>query len=116
MAKMAMKDKKTENCRETTAAAATTLRRLRSYRWGNSVGIGVVLRDYTERVEAALSKKLYAHLGPLEIEAKVLEEGVSFAWDVSIRDLVVESNSQIVIDALRVVVIENVIEGHRASC
>ena len=50
-----------------------------------------------------MSKKLYAHLGPLEIEAKALEEGVSFAWDVSIRDLVVESDSLIVIDALRVV-------------
>ena len=58
---------------------------------------------------------MYAHWGPLEIEAKVLEEGVSFAWDVSIRDLVVESNSQIVIDALRAVFIENVIEGHGVS-
>ena len=54
-------------------------------------------------MEVALSKKLYAHLGPLEIEAKALEEGVSFAWDISIRNLVVESDSQIVIDALRVV-------------
>ena len=61
------------------------------------------------------------HLGLLEIEAKALEEGVSFAWNVSIRDLVVESDSHIVIDALRVVTqhyavfIENVIEGHGAS-
>ena len=46
----------------------------------------------------------------------MLEEGVSFAWDVNIRDLVVESNSQIVIDALRAVFIENVIEGHGVSC
>ena len=68
-----------------------------------SIEIGAVLRDYIGRVEVALSKKLYAHLGSLEIEAKALEEGVSFAWDISIRDLVVESDSQIVIDALRVV-------------
>ena len=40
-----------------------------------SVGIEAVLHDYTRRVEATLSKKLYAHLGPLEIEAKALEEG-----------------------------------------
>ena len=86
-----------------------------------SIGIGAVIRDYTGRVEVALSKKLYAHLGPLEIEAKALEEGVSFAWNVSIRDLVVESDSHIVIDALRVVTqhygvfVENVIEGHGAS-
>ena len=86
-----------------------------------SIGIGAVIRDYTGRVEVALSKKLYAHLGPLEIEAKALEEGVSFAWNVSIRDLVVESDSHIFIDALRVVTqhyavfIENVIEGLGAS-
>ena len=49
-----------------------------------------------------MSKKLNAHLGPLEIEAKALEEGVSFAWDANIRDLVVESDSHIVIDTLRV--------------
>ena len=54
-------------------------------------------------MEVSLSKKLYAHLGPPEIEAKVLEQGVSFAWEVSIRDLVVESDSHVVIDALRVV-------------
>ena len=67
-----------------------------------SVGIRAVIRDYTRRVGVALSKKLYAHLGPLEIEAKALEEGVSFAWDANIRDLVVESDSHIVIDTLRV--------------
>ena len=38
-----------------------------------SIEIGAVIRDYTRRVEVALSKKLYAHLGPLEIEAKALE-------------------------------------------
>ena len=74
------------------------------------------LSPLTSLLEAALSKKFYAHWGPLEIKAKVLEEEVSFAWDVSIRDLVVESNSQIVIDALRAVFIENVIEGHGVSC
>lgn len=44
-------------------------------------------------MEAALSKKLYGPLGPMEIEAKTLEEGVNFALDVGIRDLVVESDS-----------------------
>ena len=42
-----------------------------------------------------MTKKLNAHLGPLEIEAKALEEGVSFAWDANIRDLVVKSDSHI---------------------
>ena len=51
---------------------------------------------------ALSNKKQCAHLGSLEIQAKALEEGVSFAWDTNIRDLVVESDSHIVIDALRV--------------
>ena len=66
-----------------------------------STGIGALICDHAGRVEAALSKKLYAPLGPMEIEAKALEEGVNFAWDIGIRDLVVESDSQIVIDALK---------------
>ena len=83
-----------------------------------SVGIRAVICDHTGRVEAALSKKLYAPLGPMEIEAKALEEGVNFAWDVGIRDLVVESDSQIVIDAFKgdgiaPMFIANIIEGTR---
>ena len=44
-----------------------------------SIGIRAVICDHTRRVEAALSKKLYAPLGPMEIEAKALEKGVNFA-------------------------------------
>ena len=32
-------------------------------------------------------------IGPMEIVAKALEEGVNFSWDVGIRNLVVESDS-----------------------
>ena len=38
--------------------------------------------------------------GLLEIEVKAMEIGVSFAWDVGIRDVVVESDSKIVADTL----------------
>ena len=55
-------------------------------------------------------------LGPLETEAKAKEEGIQFAWDVGIRDVVLESDSQIVISALigssePPVVIANIIDG-----
>ena len=61
--------------------------------------IGVVIRNYKGRVTAALSKKIHQLLGPLEVEAKVNEVGVFFAWVVGIRDVVFECNSKIVADA-----------------
>lgn len=39
-------------------------------------------------------------MGLFEIEAIAMEMEVVFAWDVGIRDLVVESDSKIVVDTL----------------
>ena len=55
-------------------------------------------------------------LGSLETEAKAMEEGIQFAWDMGICDVVVESDSQIVISALigssePPIVIANITEG-----
>lgn len=47
-------------------------------------GVGAVIRDNEGRVVAALSKNLHYPLGPLEAEAKALEEAIDFAWDVGI--------------------------------
>ena len=44
-----------------------------------TVGIGVLVRDFGRRVEATLNISLSMPLGPLEIEAKAMEEGVQFA-------------------------------------
>ena len=38
-----------------------------------AVGIGVIIRDDEGRVEAALSKKIYALLAVVEVEAKAFE-------------------------------------------
>ena len=46
----------------------------------------------------ALSKIVHQPLGPLEIETKAMEEGVTFAWDVGIRD-VIFGDSKIVSNA-----------------
>ena len=51
-------------------------------------GVGGVIRDHEGKVTAAMSKKIHQPLGPLVIEAKALEEGISFAWDVGIREAV----------------------------
>ena len=60
----------------------------------------MVIRDHAGRVTAALNKIVHQPLGPLEIEAKAMEEGVTFAWDVGIRDVIFEGDSKIVFGAL----------------
>ena len=41
--------------------------------------MGVIIKDQGGLVAAALSKKMFCPLGPLEDEAKALEEAVDFA-------------------------------------
>ena len=59
-------------------------------------------------------------LGPIKTKAKALEEEVLFAWDVGVQDVVLESDSKIVVDALigtteAPVAIDNIIGGIRAK-
>lgn len=60
----------------------------------------MVIRINVECIMIALSKKITYPLGPLEIEAKAMEEGVHFAWDVGIREVVFECYSMIISEAL----------------
>ena len=62
----------------------------------NASGVGVVIRDSAGRVEAALSKNLSMPLGPLEMQAMALAEGVRFAWEGSICDAVFQRDSKVV--------------------
>ncbi|XP_075651311.1 uncharacterized protein LOC142621828 [Castanea sativa] len=61
-----------------------------------TVGIGVVIWDHLGLVVVALSKKLPFPLGPLEAEAKAMDEAAFFAVDIGIRDALFESDSQAV--------------------
>ena len=63
--------------------------------------IGVIIRDIVGQMEVAMSKRLPISLGTLESETKALEEGVLFAWDVGVREVVFKSDSKIIIDALQ---------------
>ena len=60
----------------------------------------MVIRDHAGKVMATLSKIVHQPLGPLEMEAKAMEEGVTFAWDVGIRNVIFKGDSKIVFDAL----------------
>ena len=64
------------------------------------INIKVIIWDHMGQVEAALSKKLPIPLGPLETKAKALKEGVYYAWVVGVHNVVFESDSKIVVDAL----------------
>ena len=51
-------------------------------------GVGVVDKEHEDRVTATMSKKIHQPLGTLEIEAKALEEGISFAWDIGLHEVI----------------------------
>ena len=67
------------------------------------VGIGVVIRDSGGVVVAALSKKMALPLGALETEAKALEEGIQFACDVGVRDVILGSDSMNICNSVQAV-------------
>ena len=49
---------------------------------------------------AALSKRINAPLGPLEVEVKAWEEGVKFAREVGVYDFTLEGDSLVLFNAL----------------
>ena len=65
-----------------------------------TAGVGVLIRDEQGQVIAALSQKINAPLGALEVEAKAAEVALQFARDVGISDFIMEVDSLIVYNAL----------------
>ena len=64
-------------------------------------GVGVIVRDELGRVEVAMCRNLVAPLGAIETKSKAIEAGLSFAQDIGIQDVVVESDYLIMIQALK---------------
>ena len=87
----------------------------------SAMGISVLIRDEEGRVEAALSKKIMAPLGALEVEAKAFEAGLLFAKDIGIQELVLEGDSITIYNALCEISsppssVEPIIVGVNALC
>ena len=62
--------------------------------------IGVVIRDSLGKVAVVLCRKLEASLGPLEAESKALEAGILFAQCRGCSAVVLEGDSQVLVNAL----------------
>ena len=63
-------------------------------------GVRIVMKDHHGAMVAALSKKIKALLGAIELESKAMEEAINFAWDIGIRDCLFESDSLSVVNAM----------------
>ncbi|XP_023922889.1 uncharacterized protein LOC112034302 [Quercus suber] len=65
------------------------------------IGVGVIIRDHVGSIIAALSKHLPLPLGPLEAEAKALDEATIFVWDIRVRDVIFETDSTTVCHVIK---------------
>ena len=63
--------------------------------------MGVLVRDADGKTIGALSKKIWAPLKAVEVEAKAMEAGLKFAKNLLIHDFILESDSLLVINALK---------------
>lgn len=52
----------------------------------------MIVRDDRGRIEAAMSKRIDALLGAMEVEAMAYETGLIFAKDIGIQEFVIEGD------------------------
>ena len=57
------------------------------------IGVGVIIRDHEGSVVSGMSKCIPLPLGPLEAEAKAMDEATLFSRDVGVRDIIFELES-----------------------
>ena len=59
----------------------------------------MVVRNEKGQIMGALCRRLELSLGASEVEAKAVEEGVQFARDLSLGQIVIKCDSQVVVSS-----------------
>nr|XP_023874806.1 uncharacterized protein LOC111987333 [Quercus suber] len=82
------------------------------------IGVGVIIRDHEGSVVATMSKHILLLLGPLEAEAKAMDEATLFARDVGVGDVIFELDSSTICHALEdptttIISISTILSGTR---
>lgn len=80
----------------------------------------MVIRNEGDHLMGAMSKRLELPLKALETKAMAVQEGIHLAWDLGLQEIVIGSDSQVVISALLNSTappwtIQKVIEGSKLS-
>ena len=78
----------------------------------------MVIRNFKGQIMGALCKQEFFPLGALEAKAKAAEAGILLAWDLGLKNIVVEGDAQLVTQALKGIVapaipIQKIVEGSR---
>lgn len=78
----------------------------------NPIGIGIVIRVERGQVMASMAKKIFLQSSIVVVEAMVAVKALTFAQDIGLFFLILEGDSEIIINALKSEDVSLVSYGH----